>query len=365
MFDPFDHQCMARALQLAEKGMETTDPNPRVGCVLTRNNRIVGEGWHRKCGDKHAEVYALEAAGTDARGATAYVSLEPCSHHGRTPACAPQLIDAGISRVVSAIRDHNPTVNGGGFSMLEAAGVRVEQGLMEQQAAELNAGFIKRMSENRPWVRVKLAQSLDGGTALSNGESQWISSAESREDVQKWRARSSAIMCGIGTLLADDPSLNVRRGNDCRQPLRIIVDSQWRTPATSKTLSLEGRVLIAGREDLSIPAPLRESPAELLPLPAASGRVDLHALMTALAEREVNELQVESGATLSGALMAGQLVDEVLMYQAPLLLGSGAREPFAFGPLSDMDNRIEMQWVESVHIGTDLRLRLKPIYRKL
>lgn len=363
MFDPFDHHCMARALQLAEKGMDTTDPNPRVGCVLALDGRIVAEGWHRKCGDKHAEVYALEAAGSQARGATAYVSLEPCSHHGRTPACAPQLIEAGISRVVSAIRDHNPTVNGGGFSLLEAAGIRVDQGLMEQQAAELNAGFIKRMSVNKPWVRVKLAQSLDGGTALSNGESQWISSIESREDVQKWRARSSAIMCGIGTLLADDPSLNVRRENDCRQPLRIIVDSHWRTPASSKTLSLDGKVLIAGREDVKIPASLKETPAELLALPATSERVNLHALMTGLAEREVNEIQVESGATLSGALLAEQLVDEILMYQAPLLLGSGAREPFAFGPLSDMENRIEMQWIESVHLGTDLRLRLKPMYR--
>lgn len=362
MFDAFDHQCMARALRLAENGLETTDPNPRVGCVLAKDGSIVGEGWHQTCGDKHAEVYALEAAGEHARGATAYVSLEPCSHHGRTPACAPRLIEAGVKRVVSAIEDHNPEVNGKGFSLLEQEGIVVQKGLMEQQAATLNPGFIKRMSQGKPWVRVKLAQSLDGGTALSNGSSQWISGSESRQDVQEWRARSSAVMCGIETLLADDPSLNVRKSSASRQPLRVIVDSHWRTPVHAKTLKLEGEVIVAGRKDSSIPSELANSGVTLMPLPGSDGKVDLNQLMAELANREVNEVQVESGATLAGALLAEQLVDEVLIYQAPLLLGSGTRGAFAFGPLSDMGNRLKLHWIETTHLGSDLRLRLKPEY---
>lgn len=362
MFDSFDHQCMTLALQLAEKGMETTDPNPRVGCVLASQGQVLGTGWHQRCGEAHAEVFALADAGTAAKGATAYVTLEPCSYAGRTPACAPQLIEAGISRLVCAIYDNNPKVNGGGFAQLEKAGIRVDTGLMKQQAESLNAGFFKRMGENKPWVRVKLAQSLDGGIALSNGDSQWISSAASRADVQKWRARSSAVMTGIGTVLSDNPALNVRREADCRQPMRIIVDSHWRTPANARTLELDGKVLIAGREDVEVPAKLRESGAELLPLPAAAERVDLQALMHALCKYSINEIQVEAGATLAGALIAKELVDEVLIYQAPMLLGSGSRQAFGFGPLEDMRDRVQMKWIESIHIGEDLRLRLKPVY---
>ena len=364
MFDSFDHQCMSRALQLAELGLNSTDPNPRVGCVLARNGEIVATGWHRRRGEAHAEAKALESAGAAARGSTVYVTLEPCSHRGRTAACAPALIKAGVVRVVSAIGDDNPKVNGSGFSQLEAAGIRVETGLQRDRAQSLNAGFFMRMRHNRPWVRIKLAQSLDGGTALADGNSQWISSDASRADVQKWRARSSAVLTGIGTLLSDDPSLNVRIGESPRQPLRVIVDSHWRTPADALTLGLPGKVLIAGREDVEIPLPLKNSKAGLLALPTASGRVDLQALMRALSERAVNELQVEAGATLAGALLENRLVDEVLIYQAPILLGNATRNSFSIGPFESMAQRVSMQWIETAHTGPDLRLRLKPCYGK-
>ncbi len=353
---------MSQALQLAELGLNTTDPNPRVGCVLARNGEVIATGWHRRSGEAHAEIIALERAGAAARGTTAYVTLEPCSHHGRTPACAPALIKAGVVRVVSALRDDNPKVNGSGLCELEAAGIRVESGLQQDLAQSLNAGFFMRMRNNRPWVRIKFAQSLDGGTALSDGSSQWISSAASRADVQKWRARSSAVLTGIETLLSDNPSLNVRTGESPRQPLRVIVDSHWRTPANAHTLSLPGKVLIAGREDLEIPLPLKNSKAELLALPMDAGRVDLQSLMHALSERAVNELQVEAGATLAGALLEKQLVDEVLIYQAPILLGNATRGSFSIGPFKHMDQRVSMQWIETVHTGQDLRLRLKPCY---
>ncbi|MFT5140753.1 MAG: diaminohydroxyphosphoribosylaminopyrimidine deaminase [Lysobacterales bacterium] len=362
MFDSFDHQCMSRALRIAARGLGTTDPNPMVGCVLTNDGEVVGSGWHKRCGESHAEVFALSEAGIRARGATAYVTLEPCSHQGKTPACAPQLIEAGVRRLVCASRDDNPRVNGEGFSLLRNAGIQVDIGLMKEQAESLNAGFFKRMRHDMPWLRVKLAQSIDGGTALSNGQSQWISSEESRADVQSWRARSSAVMTGIGTLLADDPSLNVRRDESCRQPLRIILDSHWRTPVTARTLGLEGKVLIAGLQDIKAPASLVSTGVELLGLPENKGRVDLHLLMQALAERSLNEVQVEAGSTLSGALIAEELVDEVLIYQAPVLLGTGARQAFGFGPLESMENRVRLKWVESVHLGEDLRLRLKPVY---
>ncbi len=353
---------MSLALSLAKRGMFSSDPNPRVGCVLAREGQVIATGWHRCSGDAHAEVYALREAGDNASGATAYVTLEPCNHQGRTPACAPQLVQAGISRVVCAIRDDNPLVNGGGFSQLKEAGIQVDTGLMKEQAEALNPGFFKRMRVSKPWVRVKLAQSLDGGIALQNGSSQWISSAESRADVQNWRARSSAIMTGIGTVLADDPSLTVRLEEDSRQPLRVIVDSNWRTPPAARTIGLEGNVIIAGCEDKSIPSALGDSQAELLPLPRDNGKVCLHSLMKALSERSVNEIQVEAGGTLAGSLIEEKLVDEVLIYQAPVILGNGTQKPFGLGPLSSMDDRTRLDWIETIHIGGDLRLRLKPVY---
>jgi diaminohydroxyphosphoribosylaminopyrimidine deaminase/5-amino-6-(5-phosphoribosylamino)uracil reductase len=330
---------------------------------------VLATGWHQVCGEAHAEVHALKEAGQSARGATAYVTLEPCDHQGRTPACVDALIAAGVDRVVCATHDPNPRINGNGFVRLEKAGIRVDKGLMKEQAESLNAGFFKRMRENMPWVRVKLAQSLDGNTALADGSSQWISSEASRADVQKWRARSSAVMTGIGTVVTDDPSLNVRGSGENntkpgRQPLRIIVDSHWRTPPGARTLGLPGGVLIAGRQDVEIPESLKETGAEFLPVKPSSGRVGLRDLMAALANREINELQVEAGAILAGALLEEQLVDEVLIYLAPLLLGLGARNAFAIGPLKDMQQRISMQWIETVGVGSDLRLRLKPEYRK-
>jgi diaminohydroxyphosphoribosylaminopyrimidine deaminase/5-amino-6-(5-phosphoribosylamino)uracil reductase len=361
-FDAHDHRCMAEALRLAARGLHSTHPNPRVGCVIAAGGQVVGRGWHATAGGRHAEIAALEDAGERARGATAYVTLEPCNYHGRTGPCTEALIEAGVTRVVSATRDPNPRVDGAGHRRLADAGVRAECGLLAAGAEALNAGFFKRMTSGRPWVRVKLAQSLDGRTALAGGESQWITGADARRDVQDWRARAAAVLTGVETILADDPLLNVRDIDTARQPLRVIADSRWRTPAGARTLGLPGRVLIAGLGERDIPAELASSGADLLPLPGRSGRVDLGALMAELAGLEVNEVQVEAGETLCGALLEAQMVDEILVYQAPVLLGSNGRGPFAFGPLAGMREKVELQWLESGWVGGDLRLRLQPVY---
>ncbi len=359
-FSAFDHECMASALQLARQGLETTHPNPRVGCVITRGKRVVGKGWHKKTGEAHAEIHALLEAGDKAKGGTAYVTLEPCSHTGRTPPCVDALIKAGVSRVVFAIEDPNPEVNGTGLERLQQAGIEVQSGLMASEAGELNCGFLKRMREQRPWVRIKLAQSMDGHIALANGSSQWISGSESRADVQNWRARSDVIMTGIGTVLTDDPSLNVRKTGAVRQPARVIVDSHWRTPPDARMLSLPGEVLIAGLQEMQVPGGLRKSAADCLELPSVEGRVDLRALLNELAMRGYNEVQVEAGATLCGALLQQGLVDELLIYQAPVILGGAAVSPFALPRLDNMDDRVHLNWVDSRRIGKDLRLRLRP-----
>lgn len=354
---------MAEALRLARRGLYTTDPNPRVGCVLADNERVLAGAYHEVAGGPHAEVAALEAlrgAGGDAHGLTAYVTLEPCSHHGRTPPCSEALVEAGVARVVIASTDPNPLVNGGGAERLRQAGIPVETGLMEQEAEALNPGFLQRMRVGRPWVRVKTALSLDGRTALASGESQWISGEASRRDVQHWRARSGAILTGIGTLLADDPRMDVRLGGAVRQPLRVVADRSWRTPPGCRMLAGGGPVLVAGGEDQAVPAELRDSAAELLPLPASGQGIDLGALLSELARREVNELQVEAGARLCGSLLREGLVDEVLIYQAAVLLGDGAAGPFALGPLESMAARTHLEWVETRQIGDDLRMRLRP-----
>lgn len=353
---------MATALQLARKGLFSADPNPRVGCVLARDDQVVGAGWHRAAGEPHAEVIALQAAGTRARGATAFVTLEPCSHHGRTPPCATALAEAGVTEVVAAMVDPNPDVDGAGMRILAEAGVACRTGLMANAARDLNRGFISRMQSGRPWVRIKLAQSLDGATALANGVSQWISGPAARRDVQHWRARASAIITGIGTVLADDPAMDVRLPDARRQPLRVILDSQWRTPPGARILDRAGEVLIAGLAEHTPPEDLRNSDAELLPLPARNGRVDLEALLHALAGREINEVHVEAGPRLCGALLQARLVDEILLYQAPCLLGEGARSAFAFGPLKRMEGRPEFRFLEARRVGADLRLRLQPQY---
>ena len=369
-FSAFDHACMAEALMLARRGLRTTMPNPRVGCVLARNGEIVGRGWHERAGEPHAEVHALESAGERAHGATVYVTLEPCAHQGRTGPCADALIRAGVSAVVVAVRDPNPAVNGGGLARLEAAGIDTRVGLLESQGRALNPGFLSRMERGRPWIRVKLAQSLDGRTALANGQSQWITGAAAREDVQRWRAQACAILTGVGTVIADDPSLNVRLSDPARQPLRVIVDSRWRTPPQAKTLSLPGSVLVVGLDSEPLPQGLA-AVAECLPLRGKEDpitgtmRVDLGALMTELSRREVNEVHVEAGGTLCGALLNGALLDELLVYQASCLLGDAGLPSFLLGVLGSMAERPEFRSLERLAVGDDLRMRLAPPYREV
>jgi diaminohydroxyphosphoribosylaminopyrimidine deaminase/5-amino-6-(5-phosphoribosylamino)uracil reductase len=357
-----DAAFMARALQLARRGLYTTDPNPRVGCVIVRDGRIIGEGWHERAGGAHAEIHALNAAGRQAGGATAYVTLEPCCHHGRTPPCTDALIQAGIARVVNAMPDPNPRVAGQGVAALAAAGLRVESGLMQAQAEALNPGFISRMRRTLPYVRAKLAASLDGRTALADGASQWITGEAARADVQALRARSSAILTGIGTVLADDPSLTVRAFDIGRQPLRVVVDGGLRMPATAKMLRLPGTTLIVtARDDATASQRLVEAGAEVLLLPADSGRVDLAALMQHLALREINELMVESGPGLCGALLAARLVDELVIYYAPHILGSSAQGMFTLPGLTDMQQRWALQIQDVRAIGDDWRVTARVV----
>ena len=351
-----DYRYMARALTLARRGLYSADPNPRVGCVLVRDDDIVGEGWHEQAGEAHAEVIALDAAGDRARGATAYVTLEPCCHHGRTPPCTDALLQAGVARVVAAMRDPNPQVSGQGLAILAKAGVAVECGLLETEARALNPGFIQRMTTGRPWVRVKLAMSLDGRTALASGESQWLTGAVARQDVQRWRARSSAILTGIGTVLADDPGLNVRLPEVSRQPLRVILDSELHTPPTAKILQLPGSMLIfTAGADPDRQASLRVADPDLVVVPKAGHGLDLLAVMAELARRECNEVQVESGPTLAGALLQAGLVDELVIYLAPLLLGDKARGLFQLPELTRMQDRRELELIETRAVGKDWR----------
>ncbi len=363
-FSKFDHECMALALALAARGMKSTRPNPRVGCVLAREGRVLASGWHVSAGSAHAEVVALESAGRDAQGATAYVTLEPCSHHGRTPPCTDALLAAGVSRVVCAMEDPDIRVSGTGRRRLQEAGVQVDCGLMATAAEELNAGFLMRMRSGRPWVRIKLASSLDGRTALANGVSQWISSEASRADVQQWRARSCAILTGIGTVLADDPALIARVKEPVLQPLRVVVDTKWRTPAHSRVVLGPGAALIAGSQGRAVPAALEASGAECLHLMEVDGRIDLHALLRALAVRELNEVQVEAGANLCGALLKAALVDEIVLYQAPVLLGEGGAGLFQLGVLESMDERVHLQVMETCHFGVDMRMRMRPVFQR-
>ncbi|MFZ5483129.1 MAG: bifunctional diaminohydroxyphosphoribosylaminopyrimidine deaminase/5-amino-6-(5-phosphoribosylamino)uracil reductase RibD [Pseudomonadota bacterium] len=370
-FGPADHAHMAHALRLAERGLTTTTPNPRVGCVLVRDGAIVGEGWHARAGQPHAEVHALRAAGDRARGATAYVTLEPCSHHGRTPPCAHALIDAGVTRVVAAMTDPNPQVSGRGIQLLTLAGIHAEVGLLEAEARELNIGFVARMTRGRPWLRLKTAASLDGRTALANGASQWITGPAARADVQHWRARACAILTGIGTVLADDPRMNVRLAGTTRQPLRVIVDSRLQTPAMARMLpapasggaagGVGDSVLIAcAAADPARRAALEAAGAEVIELPGPAGRVGLTALLNELARRGINEVHAEAGATLNGALLDAGLVDEWVAYQAPIVLGHAARGLFEMPPLTDMVGRRDFVLHDVRKVGADLRAVLRP-----
>jgi len=359
MFSPVDQQYMAEALRLAAKGLFSASPNPRVGCVLVRDGQIVGTGWHEKTGEAHAEVLALRAADVRARGATAYVTLEPCSHHGRTPPCVEALIAAGIARVVAAMQDPNPKVAGSGFARLRAANVEVDSGLMQDEAHELNIGFVSRMSRGRPWLRMKVAASLDGRTALANGQSQWITGPEARRDGHAWRARACAILTGIGTVRDDDPRLDVREVETPRQPLKIVVDSRLQLPLSARLLE-RGKVLVATAiEDRSAIAALQDKGADVMVLPNAQGKVNLMDLMRELGRREINEVHVEAGTKLNGSLLGENLVDELLLYLAPCILGDSARGMFSLPELADLAQKRLVQFGSVQSIGSDIRIIAK------
>jgi diaminohydroxyphosphoribosylaminopyrimidine deaminase/5-amino-6-(5-phosphoribosylamino)uracil reductase len=364
MFSAADHEFMARALRLARKGLFTTAPNPRVGCVLVKDGAVVGEGWHVRAGEAHAEIHALNAAGAvhpnAARGATAYITLEPCSHHGRTPPCADALIAAGVARVAAAMRDPNPQVAGNGLEKLRAAGIVFEDGLMEAEARELNIGFVSRMERGRPWVRLKLAASLDGKTALNNGRSQWITGPDARRDGHAFRARACAILTGAGTVRDDDPRLTVRDVETDRQPLRVVVDSHLETAPTARIFEGGNALVAAATDDPAKIAALRAAGAEVIVLPNPQGKVDLPRLLQALADRGVNELHVEAGHKLNGSLLREGLVDELLLYYAPTILGSG-REMFPLPELTDLSGRRDLKIVDLRRVGTDIRILARPL----
>ena len=359
-FSAFDHAMMARALRLAERGRYTARPNPMVGCVITRDEVIVGEGLHWRAGEAHAEILALRAAGDAARGATVYCTLEPCAHVGRTGPCAEALIEAGVSRVVAAMRDPFPQVDGKGFERLLAAGIAVQHGLLHPQAEALNHGFFSRIRRGRPWVRVKLACSLDGRTAMASGQSQWITGEAARLDVHRWRARSGAILTGSGTVLADDPSLTARlhAGIALQPPLRVVLDPGLATVARGKVREGRAPTLYVHAPDAKPPAGFA---AERVAVPFRDGGLDLHAVMAALAQRQINEAQVEAGATLAGAFLQAGLMDELLLYIAPVLLGAQARPLFDGLRISDMAERLRLRTVDTRRLGEDLRLLLRPI----
>jgi diaminohydroxyphosphoribosylaminopyrimidine deaminase/5-amino-6-(5-phosphoribosylamino)uracil reductase len=365
-----DYRYMARAIQLAEQGLYTTHPNPRVGCLLVKQGRVIGEGFHRRAGEPHAERNALAIAGTQARGSTAYVTLEPCCHHGRTPPCTEALIEAGVERVVVAMEDPNPLVAGAGLKLLAGAGLKVECGLLQEQAERLNPGFIKRMSQGLPYVRCKVAMSLDGRTAMASGESRWISSADSRRDVHRLRARSSAILTGIGTLMADDPSLNVRLdaaelGLDADLslpvPVRVVLDPELAIPLTAAMLKLPGRTLVIGNgQDQSQVDALERAGAEVFSLDAMGTELDLFRVLRLLADQEFNEVLLESGATLAGAMLSAGLIDELILYAAPHIMGDAARGLFHLPGLQRMADRIELQIDEISRVGRDVRITARP-----
>lgn len=370
-FTDFDRKAMARALELAALGLESADPNPRVGCVIALDGQIVGEGWHERVGAPHAEVRALAAAGERAAGATAYVTLEPCSHYGHTPPCVDALIHARVARVVFSIRDPNPNVGGGGAARLAAAGMTVECGLLADEARALNPGFLQRMSLGRPWLRLKTAGTLDGRTALASGVSRWITGERARADVHDWRARSSAIVTGVGTVLVDDPRLDVRRATPLlRAPLRVVVDSRLRTPPGSRLFDVPGEVIVLYAADNAVAgiakAALAARCVAIEPIATAARtdggppRIDLAAAMRRLGELALNELWVEAGPTLAGALLEAGLVDEWLHYLAPKLLGPQAQPLAQIASPPALAQAREFTIREVVTLGEDLRLRLRP-----
>lgn len=357
---------MVRALELARRGMYTTTPNPRVGCVIVRGNptgdEVVGEGWHERAGEPHAEVLALREAGAQARGATAYVTLEPCAHQGRTPPCCEALIAAGVARVIGAMEDPNPLVSGKGFALLRAANITVESGLMAHEARDINIGFVSRMTRGRPWVRLKVAASLDGKTALLNGQSQWITGEQARRDGHAWRAQACAILTGIGTVQQDDPHLTVRDVETTRQPLRVVVDSRLETPLSAKVLAKGTLIAAASSKVLPMQA-LQNKGAEILVLPNAAGKVELPDLLLELGRRGMNEVHVEAGFKLNGSLLKEGLVDELLIYLAPSVLGDAAQGMFQLPQLKSLSEQRKLNIVDVRQIGADIRIlaRVAPV----
>jgi len=358
-----DHAFMARALRLAERAVGTTAPNPSVGCVLARDGRVVGEGFTQPPGGPHAEIVALAAAGDAARGATAYVTLEPCNHTGRTGPCTEALIDAGIARVVCAALDPNPIAQGG-IDRLREAGIEVHVGVLEAQARAVNRGFFARLTRGRPFVTSKLAASLDGRTALANGESRWITGADARRDVHRFRARSAAILTGVGTVLADDPELTARLDAGTRTPLRVIVDSRLRTPPTARVLASPGDVVLfttASESAVRAFTPAQAEPGRIrIERVGGDERCDLVEVFRRLGALGVNDVWVEAGPELNGALLDRGLIDELVLYLAPQLLGDGARGLFAFGPLESLADRVELELDDVRRVGADLRIIARP-----
>jgi len=364
-----DQAFMAEAMQLASKGLYTTRTNPRVGCVIVKNGEIISRGYHLSSGNPHAEVLALHAV-RDSTDTTLYVNLEPCSHHGKTPPCAEALADAKVSRVVTAMRDPNPLVNGKGLEYLESHGIKTTTGILEAEAIELNKGFVKRMTKERPYVTVKSATSLDGKTALKSGESKWISSEESRLDVQKLRARSCAIMTGIGTVLADDPNLTVRLSNEqlgiennIQQPKRVILDTHLRISASAKVLQASEDVIIYTCADKNEKfTEIENKKIEIVNTKPVNNNVDLQAIMADLAKRGFNEVLVEAGSTLVGSLLENKLVDEMILYMAPHIMGHSSHGLAKLDFIKSMQDRIELEICQTRKVGRDLKLQLKPQY---
>lgn len=368
MFSPHDQTHMRRALELAERGLYTATPNPRVGAVIVKDGQVIGEGWHERAGEPHAEVMAVRDArarhGEHAvRGATAYVTLEPCSHHGRTPPCADLLVREGVAQVIAAMEDPNPEVSGRGFARLRDAGIDVRCGLMENDARELNIGFVSRMTRGLPWMRLKAAASLDGKTALTNGQSQWITSPEARADGHAWRARACALLTGIGTVLEDDPQLNVREVATPRQPPRIIIDSRLQTPVDARILE-GGNVLIAcAIDDAQARAKLEAKGAEIIVLPNANGKVELMDLLRELGRRKFNEIHVEAGFKLNGSLLREGCIDELLLYFAPSIIGDTAQGMFNLPALANLEGRTQLKLHKVGQVGPDLRILARTVQK--
>ena len=356
MFSSDDHAYMSQALQLAAKGLYTTSPNPRVGCVIVRDEKIVGSGWHVHTGQPHAEINALKVAGEAAQGATVYLTLEPCNHYGRTRPCAEALVKAKVAKVIIAMKDPNPLVAGRGVSFLKQSKISVQDGLMKEKAKELNIGFVSRMANNRPWIRMKIAASLDGKTALNNGVSQWITGEAARSDGHRIRARSCAVLTGIGTVLEDDPQLSVRFIETSRQPRRVIIDSRLEIPIDAKVLRGENELIFTGSENKEKIAVLKKMGAHPIILPDEKGKMDLEKIIKILADFEINEVLIEAGSKLSGAFIKARLVDELIIYLAPHLIGTAAQSMLQLPELTDLTEKYNLKIQDLRMVGQDIRV---------